>query len=224
MNQISCGRPHRACGRGQDVAARFELARISDLARHPAIRLGFTNEFLDRPDGWAGLAARYELPHRDVRGLEHAVAYRALAGGDVDAIALFREGERAEVYRAWDENEESAFVAQKIRGLRGEGREYRDVAVFYRTNAQSRVLEDALRRAGIPYLIVGGVRFYERREIRDMVAYLRLISNPLERARFQRHAAVGEDVSRVAVLHQTMWVPGVECRNSSSRCRCRGRY
>jgi len=99
------------------------------------------------------------------------------------------EGERAEVYRAWDENEESAFVAQKIRSLRGEGREYRDVAVFYRTNAQSRVLEDALRRAGIPYLIVGGVRFYERREIRDIVAYLRLISNPLDDVAFRRAVA-----------------------------------
>ena len=100
-----------------------------------------------------------------------------------------REGERAEVYRAWDENEESAFVAQKIRALNREGRDYRDVAVFYRTNAQSRVLEDALRRAGIPYLIVGGVRFYERREIRDMVAYLRLISNPLDDVAFRRAVA-----------------------------------
>ena len=67
--------------------------------------------------------------------------------------------------------------------LRGEGRDYRDMAVFYRTNAQSRVLEDALRRAGVPYLIVGGVRFYERREIRDVVAYLRLIVEPARRRR-----------------------------------------
>ena len=100
-----------------------------------------------------------------------------------------REGERAEVYRAWDENEESAFVAQKVRGLHGEGRDYRDVAVFYRTNAQSRVLEDALRRAGIPYLIVGGVRFYERREIKDVVAYLRLIANPFDDVAFRRAVA-----------------------------------
>ena len=100
-----------------------------------------------------------------------------------------REGERALVYRAWDENEEAAFVAQKVRALRSEGREYRDVAVFYRTNAQSRVLEDALRRAGIPYLIVGGVRFYERREIKDVVAYLRLISNPLDDVAFRRAVA-----------------------------------
>ncbi|HEX7787758.1 MAG TPA: UvrD-helicase domain-containing protein [Methylomirabilota bacterium] len=99
------------------------------------------------------------------------------------------EGDRAEVYRAWDENEESAFVAQKVRALHREGRDYRDVAVFYRTNAQSRVLEDALRRAGIPYLIVGGVRFYERREIKDVMAYLRLISNPFDDVAFRRAVA-----------------------------------
>jgi DNA helicase-2/ATP-dependent DNA helicase PcrA len=100
-----------------------------------------------------------------------------------------REGERGQVYRAWDENEESAFVAQKVRGLHAEGRDYRDVAVFYRTNAQSRVLEDAMRRAGIPYLIVGGVRFYERREIKDVVAYLRLIANPFDDVAFRRAVA-----------------------------------
>ena len=100
-----------------------------------------------------------------------------------------REGERALVYRAWDENEEAGFVAQKIRGVHRDGRDYRDVAVFYRTNAQSRVLEDALRRAGIPYLIVGGVRFYERREIRDVVAYLRLVSNPFDDVAFRRAVA-----------------------------------
>src|SRR6266496_2977484 len=99
------------------------------------------------------------------------------------------EGERASVYRAWDENEEAAFVAQSIRALRREGVEHRDIAVFYRTNAQSRVLEDALRRASVPHLIVGGVRFYERREIKDIVAYLRLVVNPLDDAAFRR--AVG---------------------------------
>jgi DNA helicase-2/ATP-dependent DNA helicase PcrA len=99
------------------------------------------------------------------------------------------EGERAAVYRAWDENEEAGWVAQTLRALRAEGLDYRDAAVFYRTNAQSRVLEDALRRASIPYLIVGGVRFYERREIKDMVAYLRLLVNPLDDAAFRRAVA-----------------------------------
>ncbi|HKW94176.1 MAG TPA: UvrD-helicase domain-containing protein, partial [Methylomirabilota bacterium] len=100
-----------------------------------------------------------------------------------------REGEPAEVYRAWDENEEAAFVAQRIRAGYREGRPYREIAVFYRTNAQSRVLEDALRRASIPYLIVGGVRFYERREIKDAVAYLRLLANPFDDVAFRRAVA-----------------------------------
>jgi DNA helicase-2/ATP-dependent DNA helicase PcrA len=116
------------------------------------------------------------------------------------------EGERAALYRAWDENEEAAFVAQSIRAVHSEGGDYRDVAVFYRTNAQSRVLEDALRRASIPYLIVGGVRFYERREIKDVVAWLRLIVNPLDDMAFRRAVAapargVGKaTLDRLAVL------------------------
>src|SRR5882724_5031837 len=99
------------------------------------------------------------------------------------------EGDRAQVYRAWDENEEAGWVAQTIRAQHADGADYRDVAVFYRTNAQSRVLEDALRRASIPYLIVGGVRFYERREVKDLLAYLRLVVNPLDDVAFRRAVA-----------------------------------
>jgi DNA helicase II / ATP-dependent DNA helicase PcrA len=95
-------------------------------------------------------------------------------------------GTPARLYRAWDEQEEAGFVAQSILGLRGEGVPWSDVAVFYRTNAQSRVLEDALRRGRIPYVIVGGVRFYERREIKDTLAYLRLIINPADDVAFRR--------------------------------------
>jgi len=95
-------------------------------------------------------------------------------------------GDPARLYRAWDEHEEASFVAQAILGLRGEGVPWDGVAVFYRTNAQSRVLEDALRRGRIPYVIVGGVRFYERREIKDALAYLRLILNPADDVAFRR--------------------------------------
>ena len=112
------------------------------------------------------------------------------------------EGERAQVYRAWDENEEAAFVSRAIHGLHDQGGDYRDVAVFYRTNAQSRVLEDALRRAGIPYLIVGGVRFYERREVKDVVAYLRLVVNPLDDVAFRRAvAAPSRGIGRSTLEH-----------------------
>jgi DNA helicase-2/ATP-dependent DNA helicase PcrA len=95
-------------------------------------------------------------------------------------------GEPARVYRAWDEHEEASFVAQAILGLRGEGVAWDGIAVFYRTNAQSRVLEDALRRGRIPYAIVGGVRFYERKEIKDTLAYLRLTANPADDVAFRR--------------------------------------
>ena len=95
-------------------------------------------------------------------------------------------GDPARLYRAWDEHGEASFVAQAILGLRGEGVPWDGVAVFYRTNAQSRVLEDALRRGRIPYVIVGGVRFYERREIKDALAYLRLILNPADDVAFRR--------------------------------------
>jgi ATP-dependent DNA helicase UvrD/PcrA len=96
------------------------------------------------------------------------------------------EGERPGLYRGWDEHEEAHWVAQTLLALRGQDVSYHDVAVFYRTNAQSRVLEDALRRAGIPYLIVGSVRFYERKEIKDALAYLRLLVNPRDDVAFRR--------------------------------------
>jgi DNA helicase II / ATP-dependent DNA helicase PcrA len=111
------------------------------------------------------------------------------------------EGERPALYRAWDEHEEANFVAQRILAVRSDGFVWSDVAVFYRINAQSRVLEDSLRRAGIPYLIVGGVRFYERKEIKDTVAYLRLIVNPLDDIAFLRAVQEpGRGVGRATIV------------------------
>ena len=89
------------------------------------------------------------------------------------------EGELAVRFRADDEHEEALFVAEEIHRLvEDEGHRYSDVAVFYRTNAQSRVLEDIFMRAGMPYRVVGGVRFYQRKEVKDVLAYLRLLLNP----------------------------------------------
>jgi DNA helicase-2/ATP-dependent DNA helicase PcrA len=111
------------------------------------------------------------------------------------------EGERPALYRAWDEHEEANFVAQRILAVRGDGLAWSDVAVFYRTNAQSRVLEDALRRGGVPYLIVGGVRFYERKEIKDTLAYLRVIVNPSDDVAFLRAVQEpGRGVGRATVV------------------------
>ena len=77
-------------------------------------------------------------------------------------------------------------MAQTLLGQRADGVPWDGFALFYRTNAQSRVLEDALRRGRIPYVIVGGVRFYERREIKDTLAYLRLVLNPAVGVAFRR--------------------------------------
>jgi DNA helicase II / ATP-dependent DNA helicase PcrA len=89
------------------------------------------------------------------------------------------EGEGIQMFEAGNEHEEAAFIASEIeRLIKSEGRSHKDFALLYRINAQSRVLEDALMKAAIPYRIYGGLRFYDRKEIRDIIAYLRLIQNP----------------------------------------------
>ena len=87
------------------------------------------------------------------------------------------EGERIRVFTAADDYAEARFVVSEIQRLADAGASLRNAAVFYRTNAQSRTLEDVLVREGVPYQIVGGVRFYERAEIKDAMAYLLVISN-----------------------------------------------
>ncbi|MGH3097999.1 MAG: DNA helicase PcrA [Streptosporangiales bacterium] len=89
------------------------------------------------------------------------------------------KGEQIVGYVADSEHDEAAFVAAEIDRLSDAGAaSYGDIAVFYRTNAQSRVFEEVLVRVGLPYKVVGGVRFYERREIRDLLAYMRVLANP----------------------------------------------
>ncbi|MBF8376755.1 DNA helicase PcrA [Alicyclobacillus mali] len=96
------------------------------------------------------------------------------------------EGERAKLFIAPDERVEADWVADEIARAVSDGRQYRDVAILYRTNAQSRVLEEAFLHRGIPYRIYGGLRFYERREVKDVIAYLRLVANPNDDVSFLR--------------------------------------
>ena len=88
------------------------------------------------------------------------------------------EGELVTCYEAMDENDEAGYVGTQIEDWHAEGVDYKDFAVFYRTNAQSRIFEEAFRTANIPYQIVGGVGFYDRMEIKDLLAYLRVMCNP----------------------------------------------
>ena len=114
------------------------------------------------------------------------------------------QGEPVRVVECQDERSEARFVVGQIARVIGEGGSLRDVAVFYRTNAQSRALEEALRQADVPYRIIGGTGFYDRQEIKDALAYLRAIANPNDDVSLRRiinvpRRAIGDTtVSRLA--------------------------
>ncbi|OQY99418.1 MAG: hypothetical protein B6D35_09570 [Candidatus Brocadia sp. UTAMX2] len=95
-------------------------------------------------------------------------------------------GEKLRVLSCENEYGEADEIAQEIRELTKEGIRYSDIALFYRTNAQSRVLEISLRNSGIPYTIIGGVEFYQRKEIKDILSYLRLCVNPHDEVALER--------------------------------------
>lgn len=87
------------------------------------------------------------------------------------------EGEKIKYYRAYNERDEAAYTIRKIKELIEKGIEYKDIAILYRTNAQSRVLEEEMLKENMPYRVIGSFYFYSRKEIKDLIAYLRLIHN-----------------------------------------------
>jgi DNA helicase-2/ATP-dependent DNA helicase PcrA len=129
------------------------------------------------------------------------------------------EGELLTLYVAEDEADEAEFVVRKISEhvrrsfSENPGRSYRDMAVFYRINAQSRAIEDELVKRQIPYTIVGGMKFYERKEIRDILAYLKLIANPLDGISLKRiinqpPRGIGEKtIERIALVSKEKGIP-----------------
>ncbi len=129
------------------------------------------------------------------------------------------EGDPLTLYVAEDEVDEAAFVVRKIleyidrSSPNGPARSYRDIAIFYRINAQSRAIEEALVKQKIPYTIVGGMKFYERKEIKDILAYLKLIANPsdgisLKRIVNQPPRGIGEKtVERIAAFAKEKGLP-----------------
>ncbi|SQE95827.1 ATP-dependent DNA helicase UvrD [Streptococcus equi subsp. zooepidemicus] len=97
------------------------------------------------------------------------------------------DGEQIVYYRANDERDEAVFVASTISNMCLElGKSFKDFAVLYRTNAQSRTIEEALLKSNIPYTMVGGTKFYSRKEIRDVIAYLTVVANPSDNISFER--------------------------------------
>jgi DNA helicase-2/ATP-dependent DNA helicase PcrA len=103
-----------------------------------------------------------------------------------------RSGERVTAARCLDERDEADFIVEELIARRAQSSRLtlRDFAILYRTNAQSRAIEEALRKRALPYRIVGAVRFYDRREIRDLMSYLKLVANPADDEAFRRAIAV----------------------------------
>ncbi|WP_394282020.1 UvrD-helicase domain-containing protein [Corynebacterium sp.] len=115
-------------------------------------------------------------------------------------------GDKIVGYVADNEHDEARFIANEVDSLADQGVNYSDIAVMYRTNNASRAVEDIFIRSGIPYKVVGGTRFYERKEIRDIVAYLRVIDNPDDTVSLRRivnvpKRAIGDKAQAMVALH-----------------------
>lgn len=95
-------------------------------------------------------------------------------------------GDNIKFYRAETDRDEARFIIGEINKLASKGYSYRDFAVLYRTNAMSRILEEAFVTSGLPYRVVGGLKFYDRKEVKDILAYLRVINNPLDSVSLER--------------------------------------
>lgn len=101
-------------------------------------------------------------------------------------------GEPIGLIEAYSGSDEASRIVELIRKLRDEGREWSEIALLYRTNAQSRAIEEGFIRSGIPYILVGGTKFYERKEIKDLLAYLRVLLNPEDKVSYARSEKAGK--------------------------------
>ena len=138
-------------------------------------------------------------------------------------------GERIIRYHAEDEGDEATFVARRLQQIHAERHlMWKEMAAFYRTNAQSRVLEESLMRFGIPYKVVGGTRFYDRREIKDAMAYLRAVVNPADEVSIKRvinvpKRGVGDgSIAKLDALSQNDAVPFAEALRRSQEAGLTG--
>lgn len=175
-------------------AAQYELVKLLASRSRNLCVVGDDDQSIY---GWRGADIRnildFEKDFADAKVVKLEQNYRS-TGNILDAAnqviahntgrkekALWTEageGERLGVYRALDERDEAAFIAQMSAKIVREGEKPGEIAVLYRTNSQSRVLEEAFVRAGIPYRVYGGTKFYDRKEVKDLIAYMRVLVNP----------------------------------------------
>lgn len=139
-------------------------------------------------------------------------------------------GERIVRYYASDEGDEATFVASTVRQLtRDTGAMFSDTAVLYRTNAQSRVIEESFMRLGVPYQVVGGTKFYDRREVRDALAYMRVVANPADEVSVKRvlnvpKRGVGDtSVARIDEFARQEGISFIEAARRASEAGVSGR-
>ncbi len=167
------------CVVGDDAQSiySFRGARIENILR-------FRNDFPDAK------TFKLEQNYRSTRNIVNAansVIEKNTDRIDKRSFSEGIEGEKIRVVRTYTDQEEAAVTADTIRSrARRDGAAWSDFAVLYRTNAQSRVLEEALRRRSIPYKIYGGISFYQRKEVKDVVAYIKLIVNPRDNEALRR--------------------------------------
>src|SRR5215216_1529209 len=142
----------------------------------------------DFPDArTVALGQNYPSANRILRAANGVIAYNR-ERKEKQLFSELGEGQPVEVIEVEDEHAEARFVAARIAALVEEGFSNDEIAVFYRTNAQSRVLEDVLVRQGVAYQVIGGPRFYERAEIKDLIAYLQVLDNPADAVSLMRIA------------------------------------
>jgi DNA helicase-2/ATP-dependent DNA helicase PcrA len=146
--------------------------------------LDFEKEFGDAK------VIKLEQNYRSTKTILEAANHVIKNNLDRKSKSLWTENGRGEgirYFEAGNEREEANYIAGEIDGLiKSEGRKYKDFALLYRINAQSRALEEGFMKAGIPYRIFGGLKFYDRKEIKDIIAYLRLIQNPSDDVALKR--------------------------------------
>jgi ATP-dependent DNA helicase UvrD/PcrA len=133
------------------------------------------------------LEQNYRSTNTILRAANHVIAHNT-ERKEKNLWSDLGEGEPVRVLEMEDEHAEARYVAAQIARLVEEGENGSEIAVFYRTNAQSRVLEDVLVRQDVPYQVIGGPRFYERAEIKDLIAYLQVLDNPVDLVSLQRIA------------------------------------
>ena len=152
-------------------------ADISDI-------LDFEQDFADAKV--VKLASRITRSTGHILSAANAVVRHNSQRKDKRLFTAAGDGEKIQAYQASDERDEGRWIASEIDKLHDGSTPYDDIAVFYRTNAQSRILEDMFLRAGVPYKIVGGTRFFDRAEVRDVMAYLKMVVNPADEMSVKR--------------------------------------